>query len=285
MATGRLDPRPAPAAAPGTAGRTLFAFRAPVRLRPGEAVTLRYAYGAAQPRAVPRLVRRWRAARRPLARSQAEWARWLPRSSFGPGRAWLARELKWAAYTLRSGTSYEECAGRHVISQGGYYQYGNFGAQIAYRDPLQHMLPMVYAAPAIARDVLLYSARQQPRTGDIAYGTESLCRPAELEPSNDMDLWLLWSAAEYGLATRDLGVFRARVPFRDGGSATLWRAPEARVRPPGVPGRPERRIPHDLHGRLVGLLGGLPRDDRVHARLRSARLRLPAAGGAGGRAW
>ena len=223
VATGRLDPRPAPAAAPGTAGRTLFAFRAPVRLRPGEAVTLRYAYGAAQPRAVPRLVRRWRAARRPLARSQAEWARWLPRSSFGPGRAWLARELKWAAYTLRSGTSYEECAGRHVISQGGYYQYGNFGAQIAYRDPLQHMLPMVYAAPAIARDVLLYSARQQPRTGDIAYGTESLCRPAELEPSNDMDLWLLWSAAEYGLATRDLGVFRARVPFRDGGSATLWR--------------------------------------------------------------
>ena len=109
-----------------------------------------------------------------------------------------------------------------MISQGGYYQYGNFGSQIAYRDPLQHMLPMIYAAPRVARDVLLYSAGQQPRGGYIPYGTRSLCRPAELDPSNDMDLWLLWSAAEYGLATRDLPTFRARVPYADGGSASLW---------------------------------------------------------------
>ncbi|MBN1529758.1 MAG: hypothetical protein JW895_11890 [Thermoleophilaceae bacterium] len=219
---GRLDPRPAPATAPGATGRTLFAFRAPLRLAPGESVTLRYAYGAARPAAVGRLVRRWRAAPRPLVRSQRSWARWLPRARLGRARRWLARELAWAAYTVRSGASYEECAGRHVISQGGYYQYGTFGSQIAYRDPLQHMLPMVYAAPRLARDVLLYSARQQPRTGPIEYGTGSLCRPAELEPSNDMDLWLLWSAAEYGLATRDFRGFRARVPYRDGGAASLW---------------------------------------------------------------
>ncbi len=220
MAAGRLDPRPAPAAAPGTNGRTLFAFRAPLRLAPGATVTLRYAYGAAQPAAIPGLVKRWRAARRPLARSERRWAAWVPRARLG--KPWLARELAWAAYTVRSGASYEECAGRHVISQGGYYQYGNFGAQIAYRDPLQHMLPMLYAAPRLARDVLLYSAQQQPRGGEIAYGTESLCRPAELDPSNDMDLWLLWAAAEYGLATRDLGVFKAGVPYRDGGAASLW---------------------------------------------------------------
>jgi hypothetical protein len=222
VAADRLDPRPASAVAPGTTGRTLFAFRAPLRLAPGATVTLRYAYGAARPRTIPGLVARWRGARRPLERSQASWARWIPRSSFGPGRRWLARELAWDAYMVRSGATYEECAGRHVISQGGYYQYGTFGAQIAYRDPLQHMLPMVYAAPRLARDVLLYSARAQPRDGEIAYGTESLCRPAKLPPSNDMDLWLLWSAAEYGLATRDLGVFATRVPYRDGGASTLW---------------------------------------------------------------
>ena len=78
--------------------------------------------------------------------------------------------------------------------------------------------------PRLARDVLLYSAAQQPAGGGpIAYGTDSLCREnEELLPSNDMDLWLLWSAAEYGLGTRDLRVFDRRVPYRGGGRATLW---------------------------------------------------------------
>jgi hypothetical protein len=222
VAADRLDGRPAAAVAPGQAGRTLFALRAPVRLAPGGSVTLRYAYGATRPAAIRPLVARWRSARRPLARSQRSWARWLPQASLGAGRRWVSRELQWAAYTVRSGATYEECAGRHVISQGGYYQYGGFGAQIAYRDPLQHMLPIVYADPELAREVLLYSAGQQPRGGRIEYGTESLCTPAELEPSNDMDLWLLMSAAEYGLATRDLGVLGQRVPYRGGGAARLW---------------------------------------------------------------
>jgi hypothetical protein len=224
VAAGRLDPTPAAAVAPGSPGRTMFAFRAPVSVAPGGSVTLRYAYGAARPRAVRRVVARWRRARAPLAASGRRWAAWLPRAELGPGRGWLSRELQWAAYTLRSGTTYEECARRHVISQGGYYQYGAFGSQIAYRDPLQHMLPMIYAAPEIARDVLVYSAQQQPAGGgQIAYGTLSLCRPAELPPSNDMDLWLLWAAAEYGLGTRDLALFDRRVSYRGGGSATLWR--------------------------------------------------------------
>ena len=60
----------------------------------------------------------------------------------------------------------------------------------------------------------LLGAAAAARRREIAYGTESLCRPAELGPSNDMDLWLLWAAAEYGLATRDLGVFDAPVPYR-----------------------------------------------------------------------
>ncbi|HEU0023033.1 MAG TPA: hypothetical protein VFQ12_00280 [Thermoleophilaceae bacterium] len=224
VAAGRLDSTPAPAVAPGNPGRTLFAFRAPVTLAPGRSVTLRYAYGAARPEAVRGVVSRWRRARQPLRQSQRRWARWLPQAALGRGRDWLSRELQWAAYSLRSGTTYEECAGRHVISQGGYYQYGRFGGQIAYRDPLQHMLPLIYAAPAIARDVLVYSAQQQPGAGQISYGTQSFCRAHEaLEPSNDMDLWLLWSAAEYGLGTRDLALFDRRVRFRGGGAGSLWR--------------------------------------------------------------
>ena len=86
------------------------------------------------------------------------------------------------------------------------------------------MLPMIYASPGIARDVLLYSAAEQPRGGgQIPYAMSSLCRPNDaLEDANDMDLWLLWGAAEYGLATRDTRVFRRRVRFSDTGSASLW---------------------------------------------------------------
>src|SRR4029453_2886086 len=131
---------------------------------------------------------------------------------------------EWPAYTLRPGVSYEECRGRRILSQGGYYQY-DLGFQGAFRDPLQHVLPLVYAEPGIARDVLLYSASEPPRRGgrQVPYAMSSLCRPNDALPdANDMDLWLLWTAAEYVLATRDLGVLDVPVRFADGGTASLW---------------------------------------------------------------
>jgi hypothetical protein len=205
----------------GAANATRFTFRAPLTLRPGEAVTLRYAYGITRAPAIAGLVRRYRAERDPLRASQRAWAAWLPRIRFGAGRAWLSRELQWDAYQLRSGTTYEECRGRHVVSQGGYYQY-DFGFQGAFRDPLQHVLPLIYAAPEIARDTLLYSAQEQPRNGAIPYALSALCKRLDLGTSADPDLWLLLTAAEYGLATRDLRTFGERVRFEDGSTASLW---------------------------------------------------------------
>ena len=70
----------------------------------------------------------------------------MPQVRLGRGRAWLSRELQWSAYMLRSGVSYEECRGRRILSQGGYYQY-DLGFQGAFRDPLQHVLPLIYAEP------------------------------------------------------------------------------------------------------------------------------------------
>jgi hypothetical protein len=219
---GQLDGKPAPAAAEGSVGRAMFAFSAPLVLAPHASVTLRYAYGAAHAAKIPSLVRKYRRAASPLRTSEASWRAWLPQISFGSGRAWLSRELQWDTYTVRSGATYEDCRGRHVISQGGYYQYG-LGFQGAFRDPLQHALPMIYSAPELARDVLLYSAQEQPRGGgQIPYAMSELCHPFPLGNSDDMDLWLLWTASEYGLATRDLRVFDQSVPFTGGGSASLW---------------------------------------------------------------
>jgi hypothetical protein len=207
---------------PGASGSTLFAFRAPLTLAPGQSVTLRYAYGAAHAAAIPAIVDRYRAAADPLGASSRAWARWVPRGSLAPHRPWISRELQWDAYMLRSGATYEDCAGRHVISQGGYYQY-DLSFQGAFRDPLQHMLPLIYADRPLARDVLIYSAQEQPpAVGQIPYALIEDCRRFDLGSSDDLDVWLLWSAAEYGLASRDLGFFSRPVRFSDGSTGTLW---------------------------------------------------------------
>jgi hypothetical protein len=207
---------------PGGSGSTLFAFRAPVTLAPGQSITLRYAYGAAHAAAIPDIVDRYRTAPDPLAASEKSWAKWVPQASLDPHKPWIGRELQWDAYMLRSGATYEDCAGRHVISQGGYYQY-DLSFQGAFRDPLQHMLPLIYADRGLARDVLIYSAQEQPPAlGQIPYALIEGCKRFDLGSSDDLDVWVLWSAAEYGLASRDLSFFDQRVKYSDGSTGTLW---------------------------------------------------------------
>jgi hypothetical protein len=224
VAAGALGQSIAPAVAEGDTGATMFALRSPVKLRPGQSVTLRYAYGAAHAAQIASLVKHWRRADAPFARSQRAWGSWVPRASFSGKNRWLSRELAWDAYMLRSGATFEETCGHHIVSQGGYYQY-DFGWQAAYRDPLQHALPLIYSDPGLAREILRYSAQEQNRvTGEIPYAMGEMCRPlAEQGTSNDLDVWLLWTAAEYGLASRDLSFFNERARWRDGGSSTLWK--------------------------------------------------------------
>jgi hypothetical protein len=212
----------APATPEGASGTTMFAFRSPVTVPAGGAVTLRYAYGAAHAAAIPRIVSRYRRAADPLGASERAWASWLPQASFGSGRAWLSRELQWDAYMVRSGSTWEDCHGAHILSQGGYYQYA-FAIQAAFRDPLQHVLPMIYADPALARDVLRYSAgEQRAGSGSLPYAVGGNCARQGEDGSDDPDLWLLNAATEYVLATRDFGFLNTQVPFADGVTDTLW---------------------------------------------------------------
>ncbi len=223
VAAGGLGKSLPPPVAEGQTGSAIFALRSPVNLRPGQSVTLRYAYGTAHTRQIPGIVARWRTAKSPFGRSQHAWRSWVPRASFSGHNAWLSRELAWDGYTLRSGATYEESCGHHIVSQGGYYQY-DFGWQAAYRDPLQHALPLIYAAPGLAREVLRYSAQEQDRaSGEIPYSMGEMCRPLPQGTSDDLDLWLLWTAAEYGLASRDLSFFNEKLKWRDGGTSTLWK--------------------------------------------------------------
>ena len=223
VAAGKLTDSIAPPNPGGAEGNAMFAFQSPFELAPGQSVTLRYAYGYAHPNKVAGLLNRYRAAPQPLKTSEREWARWLPQVDLGPTYTWLSRELQWDAYTVRSDATYDEMCGYHILSQGGYYQYF-FGFQGAFRDPLQHMLPMIWSDPWLARQVIEYSAHEQPvATGAVPYALISGCRRYDLGTSDDLDQWLLWSTAEYVLSTRDFGFLNTQVPYYEGfGSGTLW---------------------------------------------------------------
>jgi hypothetical protein len=223
VVAGRLGDSIAPPNAAGATGRGMFALQTPISLAPGAAVTLRYAYGYGHPEAIQPMLARYRAAANPFSESEAQWSRWLPQVDLGSSYPWLARELQWDAYTLRSDATYEECAGHHILSQGGYYQYF-FGQNEAFRDPLQHALPMIWSEPALARDVIAYSAQEQPAgSGAIPYGMLGMCRRFDLGTANDLDQWLLWTTAEYALSTRDFAFLSQQLPYYAGaGSGTLW---------------------------------------------------------------
>jgi Glycosyl hydrolase 36 superfamily, catalytic domain/Glycosyltransferase family 36 len=223
VGAGQLTGSVAPPNPNGQEGRGMFAFQSPISLAPGASVTLRYAYGYGHPEAIQPMLSRYRTASNPFNQSEAQWSKWLPKVELGSSYSWLARELQWDAYTVRSDSTYEECAGRHILSQGGYYQYF-FGENEAFRDPLQHALPMIWSDPALARDVIAYSAQEQPAgTGAIPYGMLSLCRRFDLGTADDLDQWLLWTAAEYALSTRDFAFLQQQLPYYAGaGSGTLW---------------------------------------------------------------
>ena len=259
-------------------GGTLFAFRAPLRLRPGQSITLRYAYGMAHPRQILPLVRKYRGARNPFATMRSRWAAWLPRADFGPGRTWAARELQWDAYLLRTAAVYEEECGHHTITQGGYYQY-SAGANLGSRSWLHYLLPMVYADPALAREILRFSVVVQSAGGGPPLRAERAVH--ELQGARHLGRPRLLAAAS-GRRVRP----RHTRPALLRGAAPVCRlareghrmgAREDRVPAPGVAARPARRLPRRDQRGLVRLLRVAPAHVGVDARAGPARLRLPAA--------
>ena len=125
---------------------------------------------------------------------------------------WVARELLWHNYYLRSNLTYDSFFQEHILSQGHIYQY-IIGFQGAARDPLQHALPFVYSRPEIVKEVLRYTLKEVLPDGEIPYGVtgHGMRMAVPFRPS-DQELWLLWLASEYVLATRDTEFLDEELP-------------------------------------------------------------------------
>jgi hypothetical protein len=125
---------------------------------------------------------------------------------------WVDRELTWHNYYLRSNLTFDSFFKEHILSQGSVYQYV-MGFQAAERDPLQHALPFVYTEPMIAKSIVRYVLKTVNQEGRIPYGItgNGMYLPSAARPS-DQEMWLLWLASEYVLATRDLDFLQEEVP-------------------------------------------------------------------------
>src|SRR5581483_10072642 len=125
---------------------------------------------------------------------------------------WIEREVTWNHYYLRSGMSYDDFFHHHIMSQASIYQYV-MGFQGAARDPLQHALPLVFINPEIVKQILRYTLKEVRADGSIPYGIvgHGMPMPTSSDNSSDMPLWLLWTASEYVLATRDVAFLDAQV--------------------------------------------------------------------------
>ena len=254
---GRLS-RTLAARHPGGDGRAGTCSRSARRwsCAPGGPVTLRYAYGAAPTPGGPRA--RQALARRAATRSGAASAPGRPGCrgcASAPAATWLSRELQWDAYMLRSGATYEETCGHHILSQGGYYQY-ELGFQAAFRDPLQHILPLIYADPELARETIRYSAERavERRSGSCPTRSPRCASPPTSARPPTSTCGCCSRPPSTGSRTRDLSFFDERLPWADGGSGVALGAPAPGPPQPGEPARPARRLPHRHDRRLVGLL-------------------------------
>jgi hypothetical protein len=184
----------------------------PFLLEPGRSQTLRFLYGYL-PRGftATELIAKYRAkAGTAFAESCAAWKDEGIRFAV-EADPWVERETRWHSYYLRSGLTYDDFFNEHILSQGQVYQYC-IGYQGAARDPLQHALPLVFGEASLAKQVLRYTLKSQGPDGALPFFVTGQGRPVHGPwQASDLDLWLLWLASEYLLATRDTEFLEERL--------------------------------------------------------------------------
>jgi hypothetical protein len=185
-----------------------------VKLQPRESRTLYFMYGySPEGFEIEELVSKYAAdPAGALARSSSAWKTDGLRLNV-PAEPWVERETSWHNYYLRSALTYDTFFREPILSQGHVYQY-LMGFQGAGRDPLQHTLPFVFSNPAIVKGVIRYTLKEIQPDATLPYAIvgSGVPMPAIFHPS-DQEMWLLWAASEYVLATRDKNFLDEKIPM------------------------------------------------------------------------
>jgi Glycosyl hydrolase 36 superfamily, catalytic domain/Glycosyltransferase family 36 len=184
-------------------------------LRPKESRTLRFLYGyLPKGFSLDALVVKYEHSTDQLRSSSEEWKRHGMRFEV-PAEPWIKREATWNHYYLRSSLTYDDYFEEHILNQNGFYQY-TMGFQGAPRDPLQHSMPFLFSDPEIVKSVLRYTLKEVRDDGSVPYAIvgHGVIAPIASDKASDLPLWLIWTASEYVLATRDVDFLNERIPAR-----------------------------------------------------------------------
>ena len=194
------------------------------RSRPGQAVTLRYAYGMAHGENVAALVAKYRAhadaARRQRGRLArlASPGRLRAEPRVGGARAGVGRVPAALGLRVRGALRRAHDHPGRLLPVPDRAEPRLRGAGRTTRCRWCTRIPSSRARSCATR-----SSWQPEQGGQLPYGSGPLCTPVQLGTSGDLDVWLLLAAAEYGLGSRDTAFFREQVPFFDTRApASVW---------------------------------------------------------------
>jgi cyclic beta-1,2-glucan synthetase len=155
-----------------------------------------------QARALALAYRENRAVENALRKTQAWWDRRL--GALQVHTPELATDLMLNRWLL-----YQSLACR-IWGRSGFYQSGGaFG----FRDQLQDVMALLYAAPQLAREHILLAAGHQFKEGDVQHWWHPPGGAGIRSRISDDLLWLPFVAAQYLRITGDESILRESVPF------------------------------------------------------------------------
>ena len=195
--------------APSCSGEDGIAvLRHRLTLKPKQSVTFSVVLGQADPKDVPRLIRRYRrvsAARQALAHTQRVWrSRILDNIRVEtPDRAFDQIMNVWVKYQLAICNFWSRSP--------SYYHEGSGGR--GYRDSCQDAEGIMSIDTAHAKQKLLTVAALIRKDGTSAPGWSDTTGPASHRPNKDHPVWLTVTVAAYVKETGDADILKRRLPY------------------------------------------------------------------------
>ncbi len=189
------------------------ALQVAINLDPGEVVEIVHLVGqCGSAEEARRMVKRYRDPQRAeeaLSRTRAWWDRLL-------GAVEVETPELSVNFLLNRWLPYQTLACR-IWGRSGFYQSGGaFG----FRDQLQDVLALLYAAPEIARGHILRAASRQFVEGDVQHWWHPPSGGGVRTRCSDDLLWLPYAAARYVRVTGDAAILDDIVPFLQGRALT-----------------------------------------------------------------
>lgn len=199
-------------------------IKSDITIDPNQAEKLFYIFGYGQIDQIVKVMQRYERIKNPFETSLEKWKNEIPKY-YTTLDKWIGRELAWGYYYTRSASIYSDFFSCHTIPQGSNYQYVA-GINGSIRDNAQHALPMIYMYPELARETIRFICMSQnEKDGELSQGYTNkrkwnnsfsfltgFDKPTSLNAS-DLDLWFIWLATEYILATRDFDFLNESVPY------------------------------------------------------------------------